>query len=175
MYPLRRGRGFLEAELGDGVLLTARRGWSGIQGVSQGWEGVKTFALLCENIRDSYEESKRFSDFKGKLQMKSPKQAGQSLQPHGWGWWVPGCEQSRGFEQEVTAEVFGHAWAWRRVLGEEGHPEGERAKGGSRWVPGELKPARCQGGAKGVLRWGEACTGGEAGLCQGSGCGGIAA
>lgn len=81
MYPLRRGCGFLEAELGDGVLLTARRGWSGIQGVNQGWEGVKTFALLCENIRDSYEESKRFSDFKGKLQMKSPKQAGQSLQP----------------------------------------------------------------------------------------------
>ena len=43
--------------------------------------GQARFALICKNIRNLYEESKRFSDFKGKLQMKSPKQRGQSLRP----------------------------------------------------------------------------------------------
>lgn len=57
-------------EPGDGVLLTPRQGWSGIQGVKQGLNGIKTFALVYENIGNLYEESKMSSYFKGKLQME---------------------------------------------------------------------------------------------------------
>lgn len=57
------------------------RGGSGIQGVKQGLKGIKKCALIYKNIGNLYEESKRFSDLKGKLQMKSASREFSSLGP----------------------------------------------------------------------------------------------
>lgn len=57
------------------------RGGSEIQVVKQGLKGRKISTLVDKNVGNLYEDSNRFSDFKGKLETTSPSREVSSLSP----------------------------------------------------------------------------------------------